>query len=78
MKVDATDPRVEGLAKFLVGKSMVRMTGLGPVAKAMPDVITRATHAVWDEKNGPEDNKIKDHYRTEAADILDYLDKVAN
>lgn len=78
MKVDATDPRVEGLAKYLVGKSLVRMTGLGPVAQAMPDMIANATNAVWNEKNSAEDNKIKNHYRTEAADILNYLDSVAN
>lgn len=77
MKVDTSDPRVEGLAKHLAKKKLISMTRMEEVASFMPDAMNSAMEKVW-ARSGPEDEVIRNKFRNEAVDIISYLDTVGN
>lgn len=77
MKVDMSDPRVEGLAKQLAKQRLIADTGMGPVAAAMPDITDKAMEKVW-AQTAPEDEVVRNKFRNNAVEILAYLDKVSN
>lgn len=72
--MDFSDPRVEGLAKFLAMQQLIQMTGMQRLEDVMPDALTNAMESVWSERINDKDEKIKTRFRIEATKIIHYLD----
>lgn len=74
MKVDTSDPRVEGLAKHLAMLKLMDMTGTKVMADSMPDVFQRAMDKVWAGTMQADEDK-RNMFRSFAIDILKYMDQ---
>lgn len=74
MKVDMSDPRVEGLAKHLAMLKLMDMTGTKALNDIVPDILQRAMDKVWAGTTEVDEDK-RNMFRSFAVDILTYMDK---